>query len=166
MRNRLSLGIAVVLVVTVATSVTQVATAWEWSRLDLAALSAHQQLRGTIRSTLGVPPSSRVALAARQDLRDEVCIAMADGRLSNDERRWIIIDAKEVLNKEEYPAFKAWLNKRSPPPASARQIVKVKRKPERKEVATTLTIKAPPLEPTIPTNVLRPERMASTGKAW
>lgn len=163
MRNRLPLLIAAT-VLTVTAGVAQVATAWEWGRLDLGALSVRQQLRGTIKNTFGVKPNPRTALAARQDLRDEVCMAMADGRLNSMERRWILNDAKEILTKEEYPSFRQWINRLSPPPkTSVRRTVKTVRK--EKEVATTLTIKKPAPEPTIPTNILRAERMASMGRA-
>ena len=44
------------------------------------------------------------ALSARQQLRDEVCIAMADGRITHFERSLILAHAKWILKPEEYAA--------------------------------------------------------------
>ncbi len=70
------------------------------------------------------------ALAARQGLRDMVCIAMADGRVSVQERTVILMDAKNILYPEEYRIFKRAFSRVSPPPKKrvARHPVKIARK--------------------------------------
>ena len=42
------------------------------------------------------------ALSARQQLRDEVCIAMADGRVTHFECYLILAHARRILKPEEY----------------------------------------------------------------
>ena len=77
-----------------------------------------------------IRPSRLEALAARHGLRDQVCIAMADGRISVQERIEILMDAKNILYPEEYRIFKRALNQVSPPPKKrvARHPVKTARK--------------------------------------
>ena len=67
-------------------------------------------------SDLGFPPSRLAALAARQDLCDEVAVATADGRLDGSERSEILADAKSILKPDEYQAFKRAVDRRWPPP--------------------------------------------------
>jgi hypothetical protein len=160
MRSRLPWVIAVLLMM-VASCVTSMATAWEWSRLDLTALSARQQIRSTVNSAFGLAPTGRSALAARQDLRDEVCIAKSDGQLSTVECQRILVDARRILKPEEYAAFEQSLISMSPEYAKANQSAKI----VEKEDATVLTFKESS-EPTIPTNVIRPERMAFRRRVW
>ena len=124
-------------------------------------------------------PSRLEALAARHDLRDTVCIAMADGRLSAWERGEILVDAKRILYHEEYIVFKRVLDRISPPPAksSARSQRLVRRpantKPRRVPAppqATPLQPPTPPAEqaeppmsgPIIPVGATLPDRMASS----
>lgn len=117
-----------------------------------------------------IKPSRLEALAARQDLRDMVCIAMADGRINAHERIVILIDAKNILYPEEYRIFKRALNRVSPPPKKrvARQPVKTVRKqpapkprPTAKPVAEPSS--GPSLGPVIPAGAILPDRMASIG---
>ncbi len=61
-------------------------------------------------------PSRLEALAARHDLCDEVCIALADGKLSDWERTEILIDAKRILYPREFTGFKRALDRVAPPP--------------------------------------------------
>ncbi|MBN1393913.1 MAG: hypothetical protein JW959_02695 [Pirellulales bacterium] len=59
-------------------------------------------------------PSRLEALAARQQLRDMVCIAMADGQLSAYERSEILLEAKQILYPDEYRAFQQALDRALP----------------------------------------------------
>ena len=60
------------------------------------------------------------ALSARQQLRDEVCIAMADGRVTHFERAMILAHARRILKSEEFGSFKESLDYLSPPPVARR----------------------------------------------
>jgi hypothetical protein len=60
-------------------------------------------------------PGPRAALAARQWLRNEVCIALNDGCISPSERYQILCDAKVILTPPEYIVFKQNLDRISPP---------------------------------------------------
>jgi hypothetical protein len=65
--------------------------------------------------------SRLAALAARQDLRDEVCVAMADGHLSAAERYEVLTDARQILKPEEYQGFREALYRLAPrKPAAAK----------------------------------------------
>jgi len=64
-------------------------------------------------------PSRLVALTARQNLHDDVCIAMADGQIDPAERFTILSHAKEVLAKQEYEGLKRTMNRLSPPQKAA-----------------------------------------------
>jgi hypothetical protein len=55
------------------------------------------------------------ALSARQQLRDEVCIALADGRITHFERSLILSHARRILKPEEYAQFRASLDPLAPP---------------------------------------------------
>ncbi len=139
MRNRLPMGIAALLLATIAAGP---AAAFEikLSRLE--------------------------ALAARQGLRDMVCIAMADGRVSVQERTVILMDAKNILYPEEYRIFKRAFNRVSPPPKKrvARHPVKTARKqPAPKPRPTAKPAVGPSLGPVIPAGAILPDRMASIG---
>jgi hypothetical protein len=59
------------------------------------------------------------ALAARQDLYDEICYARVDGTISPAKRTIILMDAKELLSPEEYVKFKKSLDRLSPPTKSS-----------------------------------------------
>jgi hypothetical protein len=144
-----------------------VASAWEWSRLDMTVISAQQQLRSTVGAVLGPSQSPRAALGARQDLYDEVCMARADGRVSKTECRHILGDAKKILKPEEYAAFEQTLIPLSPEYIKAHQPAKIVPKivqkvvqKEQEESATVMTIQEVSSEPMIPTSVIRPERIA------
>jgi hypothetical protein len=56
------------------------------------------------------------ALAARQDLYDEICYARADGSISPEKRTIILMDAKRLLTPEEYLKFKKSLDRLAPTP--------------------------------------------------
>ena len=84
MQNRKSSAVLAILV-TISLGIVSVADAWDGlGRLDLKALSARQQVRNAVDSVgslCGIKQSPRSAIAARQDLQNEVCIAMSDKRI-------------------------------------------------------------------------------------
>jgi len=102
--------------------------------------------------------------AARQDLRDEVCVAMADGVVTPQEKSELLGDAKKILSAEELTAFQRFMDRLCPPKKTAKhsknarmQTVKRTPAPSKKSQA------APPAEasssPVIPTSALLPDRM-------
>jgi len=108
------------------------AKGWDALRLDVMSISTRQQFRGTICNIMGWKQGSMASFTARQDLRDEVCIAMSDGHMSRAERFQILSDAQAVLSPEEFSGFKQALDRHAPaPPAvakrstNARQAVRV-----------------------------------------
>jgi len=104
------------------------------------------------------------ALAARQDLRDKVCIAMTDGHISRAQRHTLLADAKEILKPEEYQGFKRALDRLSPPkPVPKPHSTKVAHKKPRPTPAhhtPTLAKSAPALS--IPADVTLPDRVVLT----
>jgi hypothetical protein len=162
MRSRLPLGIAAVLLTIMAVG-TQVATALEPGRLT--------------------------ALAARQELRDEICVAMSDGQIGPLERSIILSDAKRILKPEEFEGFKQALNRASPPKPSsvkspaqmARKGTKVAQKGGKGAQKSTKVAQKKGTSPakqgpvaqadsspglTIPADVMRPDHVALTSVAW
>ncbi len=136
----------------------------QWS-LRIAAVLMTIVAGGT-QTALAWEPGRLTALAARQDLRGEVCVAMADGRISSAERHMILADAKSILKPEEYAGFKRALDRLSPPqPAVAKRTTKVT---QRKKSPLTTQRKASPLAksspaPIIPTGAVLPDRVALVG---
>ena len=114
MRSQLYLGIAAVLTAISAGS-TQVATAWEPTHFQVLTMS------GGTPWFSGMQPGRLAALSARQSLRDEVCAATVNGRISSAERSNILADARRILKPREYEAFKQSIDKLSPPTSSHRQ---------------------------------------------
>ena len=104
-------------------------------------------------------------MAARQDLRDEVCYFMADGSLSRAERHLLLEDAKKLLPHEEYVKFKESLDRISPPKSKANQLAKIKMT---RKAPTLVALQDAPLPPeplpgpVIPAGAILPERMAPT----
>jgi hypothetical protein len=109
-------------------------------------------------------PGRLQALAARQDLRDMVCYALADGSINRAERRTILVQSKKVLSADEYGSFKQWLDRIAPPPKpTAQEVAKIaarkkavelaKREAEQRHIAQ---------QPAIPNNVIQPERVEQT----
>jgi hypothetical protein len=97
-------------------------------------------------------PGHRAALDTRQQLRDQVCVAMADGRISPFERSRILGNAKQVLSEEEYWTFEASLDRISPPtPTSATgrsfHFLAKRSKTEQNPSATAMSHARPPAEP-------------------
>jgi hypothetical protein len=110
---------------------------------------------------LNAAPSRLVALTDRQDLRDMVCYAMADGSVSTTERRLILEDAKQILSPEEYVSFKKAFDRIAPPkksPPKSKQFAKT----SRKKTPTSPTKPASTVEtgPVIPTGAILPDRIA------
>ena len=114
MRSRLSIRLAALLIV-VAAGWTPVANGLEpdWL-MQSAALNPDQWMPLTT-----FKPSRLVALTARQKLHDDVCIAMADGRIDPAERFAILSHAKGVLTKQEYEGLKRSMDRLSPPQKAA-----------------------------------------------
>lgn len=102
MQNRLSVGVAALLLTLVASS-THIATAGEPGRL--------------------------AAFAARQDLCDQISLAMADGQIDRAERYTILLNAKPILKPDEYESFKHTMNRVSPPVPVAKHSTKSRKLP-------------------------------------
>jgi hypothetical protein len=77
---------------------------------------------GSINTANGLEPSRLAALAARQTLRDEVCIALSDGVISRGEQYSLLVDAKNILTPEEYQSFKQSLARLSATNANAANV--------------------------------------------
>ena len=91
-------------------------------------------------------PSRLQALAARQDLCDEVAIAMADGIITHWERAEILSDAKQILNPEEYASFKRAFERIAPPPppkSAAKHHAKIAGKNAKKPASAKVAGKKP-----------------------
>jgi hypothetical protein len=73
-------------------------------------------------------PNNLAALAVRQDLRNAVCVAMADGKLNRLERFVIFSDAKQILDPKEYESFKRNVDRLSPPKPTAAKALAAKPK--------------------------------------
>jgi hypothetical protein len=155
-----------------AAGATQVAPAWEDSHIATLTL---------VGGITQVTPRGRghlASLTARQQLRDEVCIAMADGRISRLERYVILANARRVLRPEEYLAFTQSLDRLpSSTPAAVRHPVKVAQDSAQTQPPTTAPDEAPsppdetPLPPVEasavpdPTDIAPLDRVASTDRA-
>jgi hypothetical protein len=81
-------------------------------------------LAGKLAQITAQGPGRLAALSARQQLRDQVCIAMADGKLSRYERSVLLANAKQMLKPEEYASFRESLNRVSPPAPPAKYAVR------------------------------------------
>jgi hypothetical protein len=137
MRSRLLAGVTVVLMVTVAGG-------------------------SSARIVKAGEPSRFAALAARQDLRDEVCTAMADGYLGPLERHIILTDAEQILKPEEYEAFKASVDRLLPlKPIAMKRLPKVacKRPPPTKQ-PKAMSLAHSAAGPVVPASALLPDRAA------
>ena len=149
MRNRLPISMAVVLTTLIA-GAAPTAAAWELPHLT--------------------------AFAARQELRDEVCVAQADGRITRLERYIILTDARSILKPEEYEAFKRAfyrLASQERPAAkhtarrTTRQPAKVARKAPTPVVRrNTVALAESSPAPTISTEVVMPHRVVVNGGLW
>ncbi len=97
--------------------------------LGIAAITA-TLLAAAVQIAAAGEPSRLTALSQRHSLRDAVCIAMADGRISSTERGILFAYAKPIMKAEEYEGFKRSVNRLSPPPAkNAAKMAKKNKKP-------------------------------------
>jgi hypothetical protein len=147
-------------------------------RWGIASLSLMTILAGGVTVAAAQGPGHLAALAARQKLRDEVCVAMSDGHISRIERYLILGDAKKILKSEEYAGFKQSLDRLSPPmPAPTRYPTQVaqrkpastaQRNPSRlAKSSPAAQRKSSPVgklsvTPTIPADVILPDRVVLT----
>jgi hypothetical protein len=98
-----------------------------------------------IKPTAALGQSHLRALTARQELRSQVCIAMADGQISRMERYIIFSNAKQELESGEYEAFRRSVDQLSPPPpetanqklAAAKRAMLVARSKQKASTPTT-----------------------------
>jgi hypothetical protein len=146
MSKRLPIGIAI-LSITIVASGLSAAKAWPNSRLT--------------------------ALAAREDLSDEVCVAMAldNGHLTPEKRLMILYDAHKILDPKEFEAFHRALDRISPPPPPPPKKPAAKRPNQvAQQKSSSLTrLQAMRLSsrtsagPVMTADVAQPDRMASRG---
>jgi hypothetical protein len=67
-------------------------------------------------------PGRLAVLTAKQGLCDEVAVALADGRITSDERYDTLQYAKTILKPVEYQSFKRCMDRLSPPkPATSKR---------------------------------------------
>jgi hypothetical protein len=115
-------------------------------------------------------PGRLEPLAERQQIRDDVAIAMADGRIDNVERFVILNRAHSVLKPQEYAGLKQAMNRLSPPPATSVKPVATSVKPVAKIASSRPSSESIPKNPapegeitrlSFPTGLILPDRMAS-----
>jgi hypothetical protein len=150
------------------------------SRLSMrVAIVTMAVLAGSAHLAVAWEPGRLTALTARQDLRDQVCIAMSDGQISRGERYTILTNAKAILKPEEYEGLKRSMDRLSPPQASP-AIKSVAARPSSKVAAVQRSASAMPTkatrsaevqallpttvfqQPTIPASAILPDRMGAT----
>ncbi len=122
-------------------------------------------------------------LAARQDLHDEICYAMADGSISPAERSSMLFLAHNTLSPQEYQSFKQSIDRLSPPKpvaskeqmakrwkssASARAAYAAKKAKQNQNSQATASLPSnraaePAGGPVMPTGAILPDRMGPTG---
>jgi hypothetical protein len=109
-------------------------------------------------------PSRLAAFSARQELRDEVCVAMAGGQISRGDRYAILSHAKTILKPEEYEGLKRAMDRVSPPkPATVKRSTRTVVNASPWSAAhQSPPLAQPSTQPTIPTSAILPDRMAST----
>jgi hypothetical protein len=106
-------------------------------------------------------PSSRIALAQRQRLWNEVRFAMLDGYISPDERIPILMEAQGILLPEEYQQFRRVLDQISPPRMVPMQRASQMAR-QRAATAQRMSLQMPrPTNPVIPAGATLPDRPAS-----
>jgi hypothetical protein len=120
--------------------------------LVVACLGVATQAPAASQSRLG-------ALAARQDLHDMICYAMADGSISHAERVMILMQAKGVLTADEYVAFKKTIDRLSPQKSTAGQLAKTTRKKPAASRKPSPTPESAP-GPVMPAGATQPDQVA------
>ena len=145
MSQRLPIGIAILVMIVVASGASA-AKAWPQSRF--------------------------VALAARQDLVDEVRVALSidGGQLSPEKRLEILGDAQKILDPKELETFRRALDRISPPPPPPKKPAAKRPNQTAQQQSSSLTrLQAMRLSskalagPVMPADTTRPDRMASRG---
>jgi hypothetical protein len=132
------------------------------------ALAARQDLH---LAALTGQRSRFAAIAARHDLRDEVCLAMADGRMTGAERYQIMSDAKRILKPEEYVGFQRAVDRMTRPQSGAAKHSS-NEAASAKKASAMLWADSPmteelPASPIIPTGVVLPDHpVAPVIGAW
>ncbi len=69
---------------------------------------------GFLPSNSAAQSTGRAAFAAKQQIKEQVVAAMADGKITQDERRDILVKAKGSLTAEEYFGLAQTMNRLSP----------------------------------------------------
>jgi hypothetical protein len=125
-------------------------------------------LANDMRVATAAEPSRLAALNARQQLRDEVCIAMASGHMSRADRYTILTDAKAILKPAEYEGFKRALDRLSPPPVTVIRTTTLAAKKASPPVDRPAPLQAgsppkaaPEVRLTVPADVSWPDRVAA-----
>lgn len=133
-------------------------------------------IAGGLSTAQAWQPSRLTMLAAREDLRDQVCVALSidGGHISREHRFEILGDAKKILSPKEYEAFRQSLDRISVPPPK-KDLVAIRAKQQARDAASTsltrrkamqLMAKLTPSEgPSIPITATMPDRVASKGMA-
>lgn len=147
-------------------------------------LALATMVAGVASTALAGGYSNRLgALAARQDLRDEVCYAMCDGSISPEERSSMLFLAHKTLSPQEYQSFKQSIDRLSPPKpvaskeqmakrwksgASARAAYAAKKAKQSQNASAKSSLSSnrvaePAGGPVMPTGAILPDRMGPTG---
>jgi hypothetical protein len=115
------------------------------------------------------PTSRLMALAARQDLSDEVRVALAlgHGHISPTKRTIILMDAQKTLDPKEFEAFHRAFDRVAPPPPP-RPVAKHPNSMAQQSSSLT-RLQAMQLssrmaaKPVVPAGTTQPDRIASSG---
>jgi len=70
---------------------------------------------GLLAGNIAAQSTGPAALAARQNIKNQVLAAMSDGKITPDERRDILSHAKDILSAKEYVGLVDTINRLSPP---------------------------------------------------
>jgi hypothetical protein len=98
-------------------------------------------------------------LAARQNLHDEVCAALADGVITPYEKAELLANARSTLSAEELPAFQRLIDRLCPPKKSANHSQTAKRTSAPTNKSQTTPPEGTSQSPVIPTGAVLPDRM-------
>ncbi len=70
---------------------------------------------GLLAGNIAAQSTGPAAFAAKQEIKNQVLDAMADGKITPDERRDILSHAKDILSAKEYVGLVNTMNRLSPP---------------------------------------------------
>ncbi len=70
---------------------------------------------GFLGGNIAAQSTGPAALAAKQDIKNQVLAAISDGKITPDERRGILSHAKDILSAKEYVGLVDTMNRLSPP---------------------------------------------------